>query len=47
MRIIAAPHEHSVITSGPQEVLKNNQTQPAPVAKQEKVNTQITNNNPS
>lgn len=46
MRVIAAPHEHGMITSNPQEVLKRAQAQPAPVEKPAIVNTQVATNNP-
>jgi type IV secretory pathway VirB4 component len=38
MRVIAAPHEHGMITSNPQEILDKNQSQPAAVAPAEKLN---------
>jgi type IV secretory pathway VirB4 component len=38
MRVIAAPHEHDMITSNPQEILDKNQSQPAAVAPAEKPN---------
>lgn len=46
MKVIAAPHEHGMITSNPQEVLKNAQVQSAPVEKPVAVNTQASVNNP-